>query len=269
MNGNFTIAPGRFGAAFDTVEILNFGRDDVNASYQIAAGGGLAAVEIAPESEIDACWLQFPTASIQGGLMGAGSPTNTTPQAVTTYGNNIQAALPAGASALVSVDHPCIGPLPGTITVLPFYQYNKTGGAINAVGSTGVAKLSLRIWRQHPEIAIGTTKRGPLRGGWRKAAGNASVSFIIIPTFGRKLMRLWSRDTAGGNLFVDYGFASPGIETNAAAATLWFGTANTLVVPAAPAFLSFETTDLPDWITVRDAAGAGNQIELLLVEVYD
>jgi hypothetical protein len=234
--------------AFDVIELANFGRN-ASDSFQIAAGGGLTSVEIDPSSELDACWIQAPTATTKGGLLGV-APKN-------SYGSNSgMNSIPPGSSFLLSMEHPAIGPIPGTITILPYYRFD-AGQAINSAGDDGPGKLALRVWRTMPAHAIGTTQRAVLHAGWHSGGSNLR---LIVPTFGRRFLRLFAKATlAATPLHVDYGWA-----TEAGQCT--FGTASDIVIPASPSFASFFTSDLPDWMTFYSGAVA---VSDLVVEVYD
>lgn len=242
---------------FDVIEIDQFGNRILPQSAIVANGGRTWAVEIDPASEIDAVWLQMPGSRSSGGLMDARTGG--------VYGNGLTAGTPPGAGVLVSVDHPLVGPVDGIITALPYYRWTDiaTGGVVNSIGSMGNGKLSLRVWKQEPpQGAIGTTKRAPLRAGWRSAGMSP---FIIIPTFGRKLLRAFARSAAGGNLLVDFGSCVPGAAP--AATNTFFQTGAPIVVGAGAVGAAFGTGMLPQWITFY--GDGATTIDFLAVDVYD
>jgi len=241
---------------FEVAEFANFGRSDVAKSFQIAAGSGITAIEIDPASEIDACWIQMEGVQTAGGLLGGGLLSDF------AYGRQsllfgATPQIPPGGNAFLSVEHPLVGPVRGTITVQPLYKFD-VATPINTAGNAPVAKLSLRLWRVMPAFAVGVTKRGVIRGGWGVGgAGNPRV--VVVPTFGRKLMRIWASDAGGPtNLNLDYAWCLPD-------GSLTFQTATAVVVPASPAFAGVLTSALPNWVTIYD----GGNTDTMLVECYD
>lgn len=249
--------PGPFG--FEIVELQDFGRLATD-SKQLATAG-LEAVTIDPSSEIDACWISSGGAISTGAMVG--KPSAEYHDALLASDKSYN-QIPQGANILLSVEHPCIGPLPNSMTVLPFYRY-KVSSFINSQGLAGSAKLVLRLWKMRPSLPLLATKRAPLRVGW-----NSGVlgEFRIIPTFGRRLLRLWARDVGGGNINLDYGFCGTVFQDGTGLEGLTsFGTATPLVVPAAPAFMGFVTQDIPNWLTIYD--DGANAIDFMLCEAYD
>jgi hypothetical protein len=247
---------------YEILELANFGRTDHPNSLQIAAGAGMVALSIDPASEIDACWIQHTGAGYTG------SRYLISPAGSLAPNNVIGVEKPVGATAYLSTEHPLVGPVRGTITVLPAYAWNLS--AINAAGDVGQAKLILRLWRTTPPDLLSNHKRGVIRAGWSVKSGLGAAK-VIIPTFGRKLLRLWTNDNAGGvNVNLDYALAPKQLGITSAASELdpFWGTATAIVSPASPSFANLLTTDCPDWLTVSTGAGV-LRADSVVVEAYD
>lgn len=247
--------------SYEVLTIRNFGLTQGVGSpttpFQISATAGIEALEIDSSSELDACWISYPSASSGGGGLIAGDTGYRFDDLGAGRVNKSENQVPDRATTMLSIEHPVIGPIRGNVIVQPVYKWS-SGGSIYQNSIPGIAMLAIRIWKSPPSQSIGVSKRAVLRAGW--TGRNAGGSVAVVPTFGRKLVRVWARTLVANNLFVDYGWTQWDGTTR-------FGTALPIAVPITPSFASLLTSDIPDWMTFYDAEGAA--VSDLLVEAYD
>src|ERR1043166_6091849 len=241
---------------FEVVQIRDFGDWTVgfnNLSKQISAGPrGFYAIEVDPSSEIDMCFVTIPGYSSVGGLY-EGDP-----------GYFIGGLPPASKSfkdsIILSVEHPIIVPhVMGTILIHPYYLY-RTDVVVNSLGMFPHATMSLRLWREPPPISIERNQRAVIRGGGSNNGGGTGYA-VMVPTFGRKLLRIHAINPSAQSISIDYSWSTPDFSRTD------FGTGTPIVVPASPGVLSYTTQSIANWMTVHD--DGINPIQSVIVEAYD
>lgn len=248
--------------AFRLYELQNFGlgygaTGVASPETGIAGGDELVwGIAISAESEIDACYISGLDNQVQGGLEGGD------PNAGYFAGSGAMPVTSSGPEqpprvVKLSTEHPLIGPFRGPLVVTPYYSYGG-GIGIDGAGTHGAAKLSLRVYKD--PVTLVPAGRSVLRRGWYQPAANDQL--IIVPLFGRKLLRAWATSNGAATaIHVFYGWTTP---PNGAEAGFQ---ASDITVPASGAGgASLKTVDLPDFMIFQGAGGATTN---LVVEAYD
>lgn len=228
----------------------------------VPSGETCYGIMISAESEMDKCWIVAPYDGYAGGIA---IPPGT------DYGDTAKRFAPPQATFLCSVEQPIVGRMKGPIYVVPFYMYSAAeDGVVGNQANAGkaIANLSLRVYSE-PTVLV-PAKRASISQSWFQPSATPE---LVIPTFGRKLLRVFAWDPLGGSISVAYGWCGqfePG-GTGQQTYQTSFDADLPIVVPVGggpPGTKGaiFETAALPHFMAFSVSAGA---VRSCLIEVYD
>lgn len=240
------------------IQLNDFGKGVANTGVPgniniLPALSTVYAICIGSDSELDKCYIIGPNIDLQQGGLEAGRENLTSPV--------IPSAVPARTVHFVSVDSPFVGQWTGPLIASPAYNYG-FGNGLDASGTVhGRAKLTLAVYTQ-PLTVLPPLKRAPIRYGWFNEASQS----VLVPTMGRKLMRVWyqSNDLSNpSDLLLTYGLCTPqaGDEWSFAATTTLHSTA----LGTSGNGASLVSNNCPDWLLLQSDSIASNCI----IELYD